>query len=174
MEQDNPGVEARKNTPILVEKKEKKEKEPKEKKAKKEKQPKEPKAKKEKEPKEKKEKKVKEPNEKKSKKNGENNEEENLVIYSERDCVPTTINTHLDDEEKPSQHDLSVSDEIEEQNKEENEEDDDDEEDVDLYVVMIDEVEHYYDIAKNLYNQEQIIIGTFDPATKDISYFEEK
>jgi hypothetical protein len=173
IEEETPFVEARKNTPILVQKKDKKEKEPKEKKAKepkeskekKEKEPKVPKEKKEKEPKESKEKKT-----KKSKKNGENKEEENPGIYSERGCAPTTINTHPDDEPKPSQTGLSVSDEI----KEGNEEDDDEEEDVDLYVVMIDEVEYYYDDAKNLYNEEQIIIGTFDPATKDISYFEDK
>ena len=149
IEQDNPVVEPSKNTPILVQKKEKKEKEPKEKK----------------------EKKVKEPKEKKSKKNGENKGEEKLVVDLE-DCVSTTINTHPEEEEKPSLIDLSVSDEIEERIDEDN--DDDEEEDVDLYVVMVDGVEYYYDIAKNLYNQEQIIIGTFDPTTKDISYFEEK
>jgi hypothetical protein len=184
IEEEIPVVEARKNTPILVEKKEKKVKEPREKKEKKVKEPKEKKEKKVKEPKEKKEKKVKEPKEKKvkkvkepkekkSKKNGENKEEEKPVFDSEEECAPTTINTHPDNEENPSQLELSVSDEIEEGNKEEND-DDDDEEDVDLYVVMVDGVEYYYDIAKNLYNQEQIIIGTFDPVTKDISYFEEK
>ena len=163
IEEEIPVLEPRKNTPILVQKKEKKVKEQKEKKEKKVK-----------EPKEKKEKKVKEPKEKKSKKNGENKEEK-PVFDSEEECAPTTINTHHDDEEKPSsQIELSVSDEIEEGNKEENEDDDDEEEDVDLYVVMVDGVEYYYDIAKNLYNQEQIIIGTFDPVTKDISYFEEK
>jgi len=163
IEEEIPVVEARKNTPILVEKKEKKVKEPREKKEKKVK-----------EPKEKKVKKVKEPKEKKSKKNGENKEEEKPVFDSEEECAPTTINTHPDNEENPSQTDLSVSDEIEEGNKEENDDDDDEEDvDVDLYVVMVDGVEYYYDIAKNLYNQEQIIIGTFDPVTKDISYFEE-
>jgi len=170
MEQENPVVEPRKNTPILVQKKEKKEKKVKEPKENKDKEPKEKKEKKEKKVKQPKE--PKEKKEKKSKKNGENKEEEKPVIDSERGCASTTINTHLIQPEKPSQTELSVSDEIEEGNKEENE--DDDEEDVELYVVMIDDVEHYYDDAKNLYNDQQIIIGTFDPATKDISYFEEK
>jgi hypothetical protein len=170
MEQANPVVEPRKNTPILVQKKEKKVKELKEKKVK---EPKEPKEKKVKESKEKKVKKVKEPKEKKSKKNGENKEEK-PVVDSEEDCVSTTINTHLIQPEKPSQTELSVSDEIEEGNKEDDDDDDDEEEDLVLYVVMIDEVEHYYDDAKNLYNQKQIIIGAFDPDTKDISYFEEE
>ena len=74
-----------------------------------------------------------------------------------------------DDDDEDAYIDLygAMIDEVEEEN-----EDEDDY--VELNVVLIDGVEHYYDDEKNLYNDQQIIIGTFDPATKDISYFEEK
>ena len=169
-----------KNTPILVEKtkikKEKKDKEVKQKKeevkevkvkevkVKEVKEKKEPKEKKEKEPKEKKVKEVKEKKEKKEKKSGENEKETNNVV------LDTELNKqcYVEKADETKIDMSSISNALNEIEMEE----DDDEEDIDLYAVMIDDVEYYYDDAKNLYNSEQTIIGTFDPTTQDITYFE--
>lgn len=50
-----------------------------------------------------------------------------------------------------------------------NEDDQDDDELLELSVVMIDEVEYYFDSDNNLYDINKNIIGTFEPSTQEIS-----
>jgi hypothetical protein len=139
-----------------------------------------------KEKKEKKEKKEnKDSKEKKEKKEQKEKEKEKKekkpkqLIQKPNDLIRETQTDNLYQEEEPEsvqdnlyqerQHEMEIEQQPDQEELEE--EPDQEEQDIDLFVVMIDDVEYYYDNENNLYDNNQTIVGTFDPSTKDISYF---
>ena len=43
--------------------------------------------------------------------------------------------------------------------------------DIELSVIMIDDIEYYFDSDNNLYDINKNIIGTFDPISQDLSIY---